>query len=58
MIEDLKQALAMTKKAQMTKPPCPVLTQGALAIYKNVRDDLTRRIEQHEQWIRDELAGD
>ena len=58
MIEDLKQAMEFTRKAQMTKPPCPVLTMAALSIYKNLVNDLNRRIATHEQWIKDELASD
>lgn len=58
MIEDLKMALEYTKRAQMTDPPCPILTTAALSIYKNLVNDLNRRIATHEQWIADELAGD
>ena len=58
MIEDLKMAMEYTRKAQMTKPPCPILTMAALSIYKNLVNDLNKRVEQHEKWIADELAGD
>jgi hypothetical protein len=58
MLEDLKMALKYTKDAQKTKPPCPILTMAALSIYKNLVNDLNKRVEQHEKWIADELAGD
>lgn len=58
MIEDLKMAMEYTRKAKMTKPPCPILTMAALSIYKNLLNDLNKRVEQHEKWIADELAGD
>jgi hypothetical protein len=58
MIEDLKMALKYTRDARKTKPPCPILTMAALSIYKNLVNDLQKRIDQHEQWLRDELAGD
>lgn len=58
VIEDLKMALDYTRRAKMTKPPCPVLTAAALALYTNVRAEIDRQITTHEQWIADELAGD